>query len=75
MAAFRFQFDNPSPSAWDTWHTCYGGPYADDPYALINDQAENHSGQPNGYGCLVHVPVVATPVKLLDWGRIKSTYR
>jgi len=52
---FRFQFDNPGASTWGDWTTTISG--TDDPYNQIVDQSGNHSGEPDGYGYRVHVPL------------------
>jgi hypothetical protein len=51
---FRFQFDNPRPSAWGDWTTTVSS--LSDPYAQVIDQSGNHTDKPDGYGYRVHVP-------------------
>ncbi len=59
-SAFRFQFDNGSPSTWSDWRTTMGG--TSDPFNLVFDSAGNHTAEPDGYGKRVHVPIVRDPL-------------
>lgn len=60
--AFRFQFDNPSPSVWGDWE--FSGMTSGDIVL-----------RPDGYGRRVHVPAAPTPAEGESWGMIKALYR
>jgi len=70
---FRFQFENPNPSAWGHW-TMTAGPDPCHPFADVIASSWDYEGEPDGYGFRVHVPVAPTAVREESWGTIKALY-
>ncbi|UCE58476.1 MAG: thrombospondin type 3 repeat-containing protein [Phycisphaerales bacterium] len=57
--ATRFEFTNDNPSVWGDWTTTTSNSW--NPYAGMVDTSNNHPGETNGYGYLVHVPEADPP--------------
>jgi len=51
----RFSFDNIGLPVWGDWRTTIDG--FCNPYTGLIDSAGNHTGDPNGFGFFVHVPM------------------
>jgi hypothetical protein len=63
--AFVFKFTNPNPSTWGDWRTTVDG--SNNPYAQVMDSSGAHSGELDGYGYRVHVPMQPIPT-VSTWG-------
>jgi hypothetical protein len=79
----RFGFDNPNSSTWSDWTTTfYGtmnprpGPAPPEMPDSLLDWAENHNGEPNGQGYLVHAPICgASSTEQTTWGKVKLMFK
>jgi hypothetical protein len=55
---FRFQFNNPTHSAWGDWTATWSR--SNQPYSAIFDASWHHAAEADGHGYRVHVPTGVT---------------